>query len=92
MNQKLEQYLQFFVDYRQKDQLEQLVTVEFSVNNKMYLATNMSPFMINYSRELRIEAERKEKVEKATKFVEKIKKVQEKAEVVLRKAQEEIKQ
>jgi len=46
----------------------------------------MSPFMINYSRELRIEAERKEKVEKATKFVEKIKKVQEKAEVVLRKA------
>jgi len=50
------------------------VTAEFSVNNKMYLATNMSPFMTNYSRELRI-AERKGKVEKATELAERIKKV-----------------
>ena len=35
---------------------------------------------------------RKEKVEKVTEFAEKIKKVQEKAKVVLRKIQEEIKQ
>jgi len=52
----------------------------------MYLATNMSPFMTNYSRELRMGAERKGKVEKATEFAERIKKVQKKAEVILRKA------
>lgn len=31
MNQELEQYLQFFVDYRQRDQPEWLVIVEFAV-------------------------------------------------------------
>ena len=34
MNQKLEQYLQFFVDHRQKDWPEWLALVEFAVNNK----------------------------------------------------------
>ena len=34
MNQKLEQYLQFFVDYRQKYWPEWLVLAEFTVNNK----------------------------------------------------------
>jgi len=46
MNQKLEQYLRFFVDYRQKDWPEWLALAEFVVNNKM------SPFMANYRREL----------------------------------------
>ena len=82
----MEQYLQFFVDYRQKDWPEWLVTAEFAVNNKIYLATNMSPFIINYSRELRMGAERKGKVEKTTEFAERMKKAQEKAEVVLRRA------
>ena len=43
--------------------------------------------MANYSRELRIEVNirRKEKVEKITDFVKKIKKVQTKAEAALRK-------
>ena len=50
--------------------------------------------MVNYSRELRMETDirRKEKIEKVTEFAEKIKKVQEKAKVALRKIQEEIKQ
>ena len=49
--------------------------------------------MVNYGRELRIEADirRKEKVEKTTKFVERIKRVQKETGVVLRTAQEEIK-
>ena len=62
------------------------MTAEFAVNNKIYLATNMSPFIINYSRELRMGAERKGKVEKTTEFAERMKKAQEKAEVVLRRA------
>ena len=68
--------------------------VEFVVNNKVYSATKVSLFMVNYSRELRMETDirRKEKIEKVTEFAEKIKKVQEKAKVALRKIQEEIKQ
>ena len=48
----------------------------------------MSLFMENYSRELRIEADikRKRKVKKAMEFVERMKKVQEKAKIALRKS------
>jgi len=47
------------------------------VNNKVYLATKISLFMANYRRELRMEADirKKEKVEKVTEFVERMKKV-----------------
>ena len=50
--------------------------------------------MVNYGRELRIEIDikRKEKIEKVMEFVERIKKVQEKTRVVLKRAQEEMKQ
>ena len=40
INQELEQYLRFFVDHRQKNWLEWLVSAEFIVNNKIHLATN----------------------------------------------------
>jgi len=77
MNQELEQYLQFFVDYRQKDWPKWLASAELTVNNKVHLATKMSPFMVNYSRELRMEGNirKKGKVEKAMEFVERMKKV-----------------
>ena len=93
INQELEQYLQFFVDHRQKDWPEWLVTAEFAVNNKTYSATKVSLFMANYKRELKIEADirRKRKMEKATEFAEKIKKMQKEAGVALRKVQEEMK-
>ena len=57
------------------------------------MATKVSPFMANYSRELRMGADirRKEKVEKATEFAERMKKIQEKAGAALKKAQEEMK-
>jgi len=50
---------------------------EFAVNNKIYLITKMSLFMVNYSRELRIgvDIKRKGKVEKTTEFAERIKKI-----------------
>jgi len=63
------------------------------VNNKAHTATKVSPFMANYGRELRIggDIRKKGKVEKATEFVERMKKVQEKVGAVLKKAQEEMK-
>ena len=76
MDQELEQYLQFFVNYKQKDWPEQLALVEFTVN-KAYSATKVSLFIANYDRELqmRVNIRRKEKVKKAMEFVEKMKKV-----------------
>ena len=48
--------------------------------------------MMNYGIKLRMRVNiRKEKVEKTTEFAEKIKKVWEKVEVILRKAQKEMK-
>ena len=93
INQKLEQYLKFFVDHRQKNWPEWLASAEFVIDNRVHLTIQVSPFIANYSRELRIEVNlrRKEKIEKATKFAEKIRKVQEEAKVVLIRVQEEIK-
>ncbi len=54
MSQELEQYLRFFIDYRQKDWPEWLASAEFAVNNKMHLTTKISPFMANYRREMRM--------------------------------------
>ena len=51
-------------------------------------------FIANYGRELRmgVDIRKRGKVEKAMEFAGKMKKVQEEAEEVLRKAQEEMKQ
>jgi len=69
------------------------VLVEFAINNKVHAMTKISPFMVNYGREMRIgrDIRKKGKVEKATEFVERLKKVQEEAEAALRKAQEKMK-
>ena len=93
MNQELEQYLQFFVEHRQKDWLEWLASAEFAVNDKIPTATKILPFMANYRRELRIEGDirKKGKVESATEFIEKMKKVHEEAGTALKKMQEEMK-
>ena len=60
---------------------------EFAVNNKVHSTMKVSPFITNYGRELRVggDIRKKEKVEKAMEFVERLKKVQEKAGVTLRK-------
>jgi len=49
---------------------------EFVINNKVYLAMKVSPFMVNYGRELRMgrDIRKKGKIEKAMEFVEKMKK------------------
>jgi len=77
MNQELEQYLRFFVNYRQKNWLEWLVSAEFVINNKAYSMTKVSLFIVNYSRKLRmgVNLRRKRKMEKVMEFVERIRKV-----------------
>ena len=70
-----------------------MAAAEFAINNKVHMATKVSPFIANYGREMRMggDIRRKEKVESATEFVERMKKVHEEAEVALRKTQEEMK-
>ena len=66
---------------------------EFALNNKVYSTTKISPFMVNYGRELRMgeDIRKKGKMEKVMEFVEKMKKVQEEAGAALKKIQEEMK-
>ena len=93
MNQELEQYLQFFVEHRQKDWPEWLAAAEFAINNKVHMATKVSPFMANYGKEMRMggDIRKKGKVESAMEFVERMKKVHEEAEAALRRTQEKMK-
>ena len=76
MNQELEQYLRFFVEHRQKDWLEWLAIAEFAMNNKVHMATKVSPFMTNYRKEVRMgeDIRKKGKVESMTEFIERMKK------------------
>jgi len=66
---------------------------EFTINNKVHTATKVSPFMANYGKELRMggDIRKKGKVESATKFAERMKKVHKETEAALRKMQEEMK-
>ena len=63
------------------------------VNNKVHTATKVSLFIANYGKELKMggNIRRKEKVEKTTEFVEKLKRVQEEAGAALKRMQEEMK-
>jgi len=91
INQELEQYLRMFIDHRQEQWPKWLETAEFAYNNKMQSSTRMSPFKANYEQDPRMgfEGRKKEKYEGAKKFIEKIKKIQEEAKVILGKVQEE---
>ena len=87
MNQELEQYLRFFTEHRQRYWPEWLVIAEFAVNNKVYTVIKVLSFVANYSRELQmgVDIRRKGKVENATEFVERMRKVQEEVGMALRK-------
>ena len=93
MNQELEQYLRFFVEHRQKNWPEWLVSTEFMMNNKVHTATKMSLFIANYGKEVRMEEDirKKGKVESTTEFVKRMKKVHEEVGVALKKMQQEMK-
>lgn len=65
------------MNYRQKNWPEWLAFVKFTVNSKVYLVTKVFLFITNYERELIMGANirRKEKVEKMTEFVKRMKKI-----------------
>jgi len=68
---------------------------KFIYNNKVYTGTRVLPFQANCGQDLRMgfELRKKEKYKGATKFVERIKGMQEEeAKAALAKAQEEIRQ
>jgi len=93
INQKLEQYLRVFINHRQEQWPDWLGTAEFAYNNKIYIAIKISPFKANYGQDPRMgfEGRRKRKYEAVGKFVQRMKKIQEEAKVVLEKAQEKMK-
>ena len=92
-NQELEQYLRMYVNHRQNNWAEWLAMAEFAFNNKVHIATKMSPFQVNYGRELRMgfDIRKKGKNEKAEEFVKEMKERYEEARAVLVKSQEEMK-
>jgi len=93
INQELKQYLRVFIDHRQEQWPDWLGTVEFIYNNKIHMATKTLPFKVNYGQDPRMgfEGRRKGKYKAAGKFIERMKKIQEKAKAVLGKVQEEMK-
>jgi len=93
INQELKQYLRVFINHRQEQWLDWLGMAEFAYNNKIYTATKILPFKVNYSQNPRMgfEGRRKGKYKAVGKFVEKMKKIQEEAKAALGKAQEEMK-
>jgi len=70
-----------------------LASAEFVVNNKVYMVTKVFTFMANYGRDLRMggDIRKKGKIESATEFVERIKKMHKEAGAALKKAQEDMK-
>ena len=93
VNQKLEQYLRMFINYRQEQWPNWLGTAEFIYNDKVHLSTKILPFKANYGQDPRMgfKVRKKGRYKGAEKFVIKMKEIQEEAKAVLEKAQEEMK-
>ena len=70
-----------------------MATAEFVFNNKVHTAIKMSPFQVNYGRELRMgfDIRKKGKNEKAEEFAREIKERHEEVRVALVRLQEEMK-
>jgi len=93
INQELEQYLRVFIDHRQEQWPDWLGTVEFAYNNKVHATTKTLLFKANYGQDPKMgfEERRKGKYEVAEKFVERMRKIQEKAKAALEKVQKKMK-
>ena len=87
INQKLEQYLQMFIDHQQEQWSEQLSTAEFAYNNKVHTGTKISLFKANQGQDPRIgfKMRKKGKYEETEKFAERMRNVQEEAKTALQK-------
>ena len=84
-NQKLEQYLRMYVNHRQNNWAKWLAMAEFAFNNKVHIATKMSPFQVNYKREPRMDFDirKKGRNKKAEEFVKEMKERHEEARAAL---------
>ena len=82
-----------YVNHRQNNWAEWLATAKFTFNNKVYTATKMLLFQINYGREPRMgfDIRKKGKNEKAEEFIREMKERYKEARAVLVRSQEEIK-
>ena len=82
-----------YINHRQNNWAKWLATAEFAFNNKVHTATKISPFQVNYERELRMgfDIRKKRRNEKAEEFVREMKERHEEARAVLVKSQEEMK-
>ena len=94
INQKIEQYLRVYVNFRQNDQSEWLSTIEFSYNNKVQTSTGHSPFFVNYGHHLFKESNLCTEVQSksAQQFGECMSKVQKEVETSLKMTIETMKQ
>jgi len=52
MNQKVGTFLQHYVDYQQDNWMEWLAAAEFQYNDKKHMATEKTPFKLNFRRHL----------------------------------------
>jgi len=73
INQNTEQYLKIYINYRQSNWSDWLITAKFIFNNKVHTIMKSLPFKINYKIESRIsfEIRKKRKNVKAEKFIKK---------------------
>ena len=80
--------MRVFIDHRQEQWPDWLGTAEFAYNNKIHAVTKMSPFKVNYGQDPRMgfKGRKKGKYKVVRKFVEKMRKIQEKAKAALEKA------
>ena len=92
-NQKLKQYLRMYINHRQSNWSEWLVTTEFTFNNKVHIVTKESLFKVNYGREPRIsfDIRKKRKNVKVEEFAREMKDRHEEVKSALVRLQEEIK-
>jgi len=52
INQEVKAFLQHYVNYQQDDWTKWLSTVEFQYNNKRHMATEHTPFKLNFGKHL----------------------------------------
>jgi len=79
-----------FINYRQEQWPDWLVTAEFAYNNKVQASTKVSPFRANNERDLHMgfEMRKKGKFEKAEEFAMRMKEVHKEAKAALKKSQD----
>ena len=84
-NQKLEQYLRMYVNHRQNNWSKWLAIAEFAFNNKVHIATKMSPFQVNYGKKPRMgfDIRKKGKNKKAEEFAKEMRERYEEARAAL---------